>query len=51
MFLCMQVIAVVDCPVGTVHHRDAHGAQNILRRGFAELESIRKTGHRAAAAG
>ncbi len=42
-FLCMQVVAVVGCPEGTVHHRDAHAAQNILRRGIAELESIGKT--------
>ena len=32
------------CPVcGTVHHRDLHAAQNIYRRGIAELESSSKT--------
>lgn len=43
---------VWTCPeCGAVHHRDLHAAQNIYRRGIAELESIGKTSPSIATAG
>ena len=40
------------CPeCGAIHHRDLHAAQNIYRRGIAELESTGKTGPSAATSG